>query len=163
MRPTRYPPRRNRRRRREPQHYHGTTATSAGAASRNAGRPDHGTIYTGEIRTAGTMLYQAGSVIDSLFGSGTVTFATTFSQTEPGVIHLVTKTARLFTPTGVLTGTISADIHVISATQSVVTHGKMTLRGISAGQRHHRLIGTFAGTGNPMTTHYTFGYSATYR
>ena len=137
-------------------------AVPASAKTNSRGRPDHGTIYTGEIRTAGTTLYQAGAVTDSLFGSGAVTFATNFSQTRPGVIHLVTRTARLFTPTGVLAGTISADIRLTSATQSTVTNGKLTLAGISASQRHHRLVGTFTGSGNPTTTHYTFTYTGSY-
>ena len=141
----------------------GAAAAALGAKPTATGKKDSGTIHTGEIRAVGTTLYQAGSVSDTLFGSAAVTFSTTLTLTKPGTVHFTTNTAKLWTPTGTLAGTVSADIQLVSATRSIVANGKLTLTGRSGSEQGQTLVGTFTGSGDPTTTRYLFTYTATYR
>jgi hypothetical protein len=135
--------------------------SSVGAKS--AGRADSGTVFIGETHVVGAKHFEAGSISDKLLGGGAVTFSTAISVSKPGVVHFDSKTLTFWTSTGSLTGHVSADINVASATSATVTNGKLNLTKGTGAQKGHSLVGTFTGKGNPGSTEYSFTYKASYK
>ncbi len=136
-------------------------ASAVGAKS--AGKADKGTVEIGETSLKGKIHYEAGSFTDKLFGHGAVTFTTTITIKAGGVVHFDSKSLTLWTPTGSLSGHVSADIHAKSATSATVTNGKLNLTKGTGAHKGHSFVGTFTGSGNPTSTEYTFSFKATYK
>lgn len=139
---------------------------AAGAATvvaKSATRTVTGTAYVGETHAAGSVLYQAGSTSDNVLGAGALLFATGTSVTKPGVVHIASTGVTLYTATGSLSGSASADINVTSGTQATVTNGTLNLTSGKGSQKGHSLTATFTGTGNPTTLQYVFNYKGTYK
>ncbi len=131
--------------------------------AKSAGKADKGTVEIGETSVKGSVHYEAGSFTDKLFKNGAVTFTTTLSVKPGGVVHFDSKKLTFWTPTGALTGHVSADIHAASVTSATVTNGKISLTKGSGAQKGHSLVGTFTGVGNPRSTEYQFAFKATYK
>ena len=140
----------------------GAVGASA-VAAKSAGRADKGTVQIGETSVKGQVHYEAGSFTDKVFGNGALTFTTTITIKPGGVVHFDSNSLTFWTPTGSLTGHVSADIHATSASSATVTNGKISLTKGKGGQKGHSLIGTFTGKGNPTSTEYQFVFKATYK
>ena len=138
-------------------------AVGAGTVgAKSAGKSDKGTVNIGEIGVKGNTHLEAGSFTDKIFKHGALTFNTTITI-KPGVVHFDSNTLTFWTPTGSLTGHVSADINGKTATSATVTNGKISLTKGTGAQKGHSLVGTFTGSGNPSTTEYGFVFKATYK
>lgn len=140
------------------------TTVSAGALAANSkSKSVTGTAYVGENHVVGAIHYFAGPTSDNVLGSGAITFPSPITVTPGGVVQFSSSQVTLFTKTGSLSGTASADVTASSATQAAVTNGKLSLTKGTGAEKGHSLVGTFTGTGNPSTTEYVFNYKATYK
>lgn len=140
-----------------------TAGTAALAAKGKPGKSVTGIAYVGENHVVGALHYFAGPTTDNVLGTGAITFPSPITVTPGGVVQFSSSEVTLFTKTGSLSGTASADVTATSATQAAVTNGKLSLTTGAGAEKGHSLVGTFTGTGNPATTEYVFNYEATYK
>jgi hypothetical protein len=140
-----------------------TAGSAAVAASSKSGKAVTGVAYVGENHVVGALHYFAGPTSDNVLGAGAITFPSPITVTPGGVVHFSSTAVTLFTKTGSLSGTASADVTATSGTQASVTNGKLSLSKGTGSEKGHSLVGTFTGTGNPTSTEYVFNYTATYK
>lgn len=133
---------------------------SAGARTKAPARHDSGTAYANIVAKNSSTEYAAGYTFDKLFGQTATTYRLAFaSGTSTGTLTVNAKRVTLYTPTGSLVGTGSAQENFSTG---AITHGKLDLTRGTGGQRGHRFVGTFTGS-LAKSGVITFNYKGTYR
>ena len=138
-------------------------AASVGEGSGAKGKPTSGVVYAAITHTVGTTDYAAGNGTDKGLGLGAVTYTIqVLPNTKPGTLKLESKSVTFFTPSGELSGTGSATLTIGAKGKATVTGGTLSLTKGTGGQKGHRYVGTFTGSGSITTGIYVFHDKGTY-
>jgi hypothetical protein len=139
----------------------GVGAAGVGAHTTNAGKRDNGTAYISINRTGGGHEYASGTNTDKVLGKGAITYVLKLASST-GEVKLTSKHVVLYTPTGSLTGTGSADV-TFAGNAETIKNGKLDLTTGRGSQKGHTLKATFSGTGSTTSNVYVFHYKGTYK
>jgi hypothetical protein len=136
----------------------------ATVGAKTTGRPDSGVLYVAITHTVGSTNYLAGNAADKILGSSAVLYtAKVGTGSTPGTFKVTANPVTVFTKTGSLSGTGSATLIVNTDGTVTFTDGKLTLAKGADGQKGHRFVGTFMGSGKSATGPFVYDYKGIYR
>ena len=131
------------------------------AAAATKAEHTHGTAWVGITHSEGKKLYISGDFKDSKLGRGAIVYLTRLGgSSKPGTIHVTATKVTLYTASGSLQGTGSAD-EVITPTSTTVKNGTFSLTKGTGAYKGHTFKGKFSGPFSQGV--YTFTYKAVYR
>jgi hypothetical protein len=135
----------------------------ASVTAKSSGKADHGTSFVAVTHQIGSTYIAAGDTTDNVIGKGAVVYTITAGTgTKPGTIKITAKRVTVFSSTGSLFGT-AAGTETTLASGAVTLTGKLNLNHGTGGQKGHRLVDTFTGTGKTPLGPFVFHTKGTYK
>ncbi|MDQ6607868.1 MAG: hypothetical protein M3Z06_15145 [Actinomycetota bacterium] len=135
----------------------------ASVTAKGSVKADHGTSYVAVTHQVGSTYIAAGDATDNNLGKGAVSYTITAGTgTKPGTIKITARRVTVFSSTGSLYGT-AAGTETTLASGAVTLTGKLNLTHGTGGQKGHRLIATFTGTGKTPLGPFVFHTKGTYK